>query len=573
MMITACQPAIVEPSNEMDAKETLTEEPFLEETTGAEAEPQDEIQTETEDHADDLQFEPLIRLEEVATGLSAPVDLDAPNDGSGRLFVTDQIGLVRVVDSEDNLLDEPLLDVRDSMVNLSSNYDERGLLGLAIHPDFVDNGLIYVYYSAPLRGGAPAGYNHTSILSEYTISSADENAVDPNSERVILQVDQPQGNHNAGSIAFGPDGYLYVPLGDGGGANDTGAGHEDDWYDVNAGGNGQDVEENMLGSVLRIDINNGDPYAIPMDNPPISETFPEIWAYGFRNPYRMAFDPEGDHELFLGDAGQDLWEEVSIVVAGGNYGWNVREGTHCFSTSNPGDPQAITDCPAEGPDGDPLIDPIIEFPNSGHPDGGLGTTVVGGVVYRGDALPAWDGRYIFGQWSTSFRSPQGSVFVADRAEQGLWDFETVGIANFEGGGLNAYLLGFGQDQLGEVYVLTSQSSGPSGDTGTVYRFLSPEEMMEPTEEETAAEVEIIMQNFAYQPAEITIPVGTTVTWVNNDSVVHNVISGTRGNPTGLIQSPDILGGETFSFTFEEPGTYEYYCSYHSGMSATITVTN
>jgi plastocyanin len=362
-------------------------------------------------------------------------------------------------------------------------------------------------------------------------------------------------------------------LGDGGGANDTGGGHADDWYDVNAGGNGQDVEENMLGSVLRIDIDNGTPYAVPMDNPDISETYPEIWAYGFRNPYRMAFDPEGDHELFLGDAGQDLWEEVSIVVAGGNYGWNVREGTHCFSTTNPGDPQAITDCPTEDPNGDPLIDPIIEFRNSGHPDGGLGTTVVGGVVYRGDALPAWDGRYIFGQWSTSFGSPQGSIFIAERAEEGLWNFEVVEIANREGGGLNAYLLGFGQDQMGEVYALTSLSSGPSGDTGTVYRFSSPEVMIEPTEEETAEEVEIIMQNIAYQPAEITITVGTTVTWVNNDSVVHNVISGTRENPTGVIQSPDIFGGETFSFTFEEPGTYEYYCSYHPGMSATITVTN
>ncbi len=468
-LLTACQQAASPMPTDTTTQETPDETEMITEDPT-----QEEPSTETEEPSTEpVEFEPLIRLEEVATGLSAPVDLDAPNDGSGRLFVTDQIGLVRVVDSKDNLLDEPLLDLRDSMVNLRSNYDERGLLGLAIHPDFENNGRIYVYYSAPLQSGAPSGYDHTSILSEYTISPDNENIADPDSERVILQVDQPQGNHNAGAIAFGPDGYLYVPLGDGGGANDTGEGHGDDWYDISAGGNGQDVEENMLGSVLRIDINNGDPYAVPMDNPPISETFPEIWAYGFRNPYRMAFDPEGDQELFLGDAGQNLWEEVSIVSAGGNYGWNVREGTHCFSTSNPGNPQAILDCPTEGPDGDLLIDPIIEFRNTSHPDGGLGTSVVGGVVYRGDALPAWDGRYIFGQWSTSFRSPQGGLFVAEMAEQGLWDFEMVQIANHEGSKLNAYLLGFGQDMAGEVYVLTSLSTGPSGDTGIVYRIVSP----------------------------------------------------------------------------------------------------
>jgi glucose/arabinose dehydrogenase len=473
-LLTACQPKLPSlptniPTQEIPtgatAKETPTiiEEPTLQSTATV-------TQKVSEEPAE---FQPLIRLEEVATGLTAPVDLDAPGDGSGRLFVTDQIGLIRVIDGEDNLLDEPLLNLQEKMVNLNGNYDERGLLGLAIHPDFANNGRFFVYYSAPLRSNGIPGYNHTSILSEFTVSSTNINRADPDSERVILEVDQPQANHNAGAIAFGPDGYLYVPLGDGGGANDTGVGHAEDWYAVNAGGNGQDVADNLLGSVLRIDIDNGNPYAVPQDNPQISETYPEIWAYGFRNPYRMAFDPEGSNELFLGDAGQDLWEEVSIVIRGGNYGWNVREGTHCFSTSNPTNPQAITDCPTETPNGEPLIDPIIEFPNSRHPTGGLGTTVVGGVVYRGELLPAWDGRYIFGQWSTSFRSPQGTIFVAERADQGLWSFEAVQIANREGGALGAYLLGFGQDQLGEVYVLTSLSSGPSGATGGVFRIISP----------------------------------------------------------------------------------------------------
>jgi glucose/arabinose dehydrogenase len=229
----------------------------------------------------------------------------------------------------------------------------------------------------------------------------------------------------------------------------------------------------MLGSVLRIDIDNGDPYGIPDDNPKVSVNYPEIWAFGFRNPYRMAFDMGGEHELFLGDAGQELWEEVSIVVAGGNYGWNVREGTHCFSTAYPGIPDAILDCPTQDPQGNPLIDPIIEFPNLKHPDGGLGSTIVGGVVYRGSILPAWDGRYIFGQWSIGSPVRQGGLSVAERSDQGLWNFEKIQIVNHENEDLGAFLLALGQDLEGEVYVLTSQNVGPSGHTGVVYRIREP----------------------------------------------------------------------------------------------------
>lgn len=418
-------------------------------------------------------FEPWIQLEQVASGLAAPVALAAPDDGSSRLFIVDQVGVVFIVDNQDTLLETPFIDIRDKMVGLNSSYDERGLLGMAFHPNFAENGRFFLYYSAPLRANGPNDWDHTSHLSEFSISANDPNRADPDSEKIILQIDQPQGNHNSGAIAFGPDGFLYVPLGDGGSGSDIGPGHAQDWYAENAGGNGQDVEANMLGSILRIDIDNGDPYAIPGDNPQISQNFPEIWAYGFRNPYRMAFDPAGQGELFVGDAGQELWEEVSIVKAGGNYGWNVREGAHCFSTANPSDPDAIRDCPTEDPEGDPLIDPILEFPNIKHPDGGLGTTIVGGVVYRGDRLPAWDGRYIFGQWSRSFRSPEGGLFVATRSETNTWDFEAVQIVDREGGELGEYLLALGQDSLGEVYALTSRSAGPSGTTGTVYRFSTP----------------------------------------------------------------------------------------------------
>ena len=161
------------------------------------------------------------------------------------------------------------------------------------------------------------------------------------------------------------------------------------------------------------------------------------------------------------------------MEAGGNYGWNVREGAHCFSTADPRNPNAITDCPMVDSLGNPLIDPIIEFRNSSHPEGGLGTSIVGGVVYRGDLLPAWDGRYIFGQWSTSFRSPAGSLFVATKSEDDSWTFEPIIIPDRDGSALGEYVLALGQDAQGEVYVLTSSSTGPNGDTGVVYRIFPP----------------------------------------------------------------------------------------------------
>ena len=424
---------------------------------------------------------PSVGLRLVAEGFTSPVALVQAPDASGRRFVVDQAGVIRIVTAGGNLLPEPFLDLRSRIVPLMPDFDERGALGLAFHPGYAGNGRFFVYYSAPLRPGAPAGFDHTARISEFRVSAADANRADPASERIVLEVDKPQFNHNGGTLLFGPgDGYLYVSLGDGGGADDVGLGHVEDWYAANAGGNGQDIQQNLLGNILRIDVNGGAPYSVPADNPfagtpGCADGCDEIWAYGFRNPYRMSFDLGGAHDLFVGDAGQELWEEVSIAVKGGNFGWNVKEGTHCFSTDNP------DESPPECPDavgaphpraGDPLIDPVIEYANH-HQPGGLGATVIGGHVYRGRALPQFAGRYVFGDWSREFEEPDGSIFVASSRKKGLWHMEQLRIATSPTGRVGHYVLGFGQDLGGEMYVLTTDMTGPSGTTGKVYRLVRP----------------------------------------------------------------------------------------------------
>ena len=422
---------------------------------------------------------PAVGLRTVADGLTSPVTLASPGDGSGRLFVVDQAGLIQVLTPDGALRPEPFLDLRSRMVTLMAGFDERGLLGLAFHPQYAANGRFFVYYSAPLRAGGPAGFNHTSHISEFRVS-ADPNRADPVSERILLQVDEPQFNHNAGTLLFGPDdGDLYISLGDGGGANDVGLGHVADWFADNGGGNGQDVTQNLLGSILRIDVDRGAPYAIPADNPfagtpGCADGCDETWAYGFRNPYRMSFDSGGSHQLFVGDVGQLSWEEVNIVSAGGNYGWNVKEGTHCFDAESPTqEPAACPDVVGAGHPrtGDPLIDPIIEYPQARL--GGPGVAVVGGHVYRGSALPQFRGRYVFGDWSRSFGQANGSLFVANSRKRGLWQMQELRVATSPTGRLNARLLGFGQDAAGELYALTTNNTGPTGTTGRVLKLVRP----------------------------------------------------------------------------------------------------
>lgn len=407
----------------------------------------------------------------IAEDMVSPIGLVPSPDDTGRLFVIDQIGKVWIIDNTNNKLEEPFMDISGLIVSLGMNYDERGLLGLAFHPDFSSNGRLFVYYTAPPNAGGPEEgelWDNLSRISEFTVSGSDANQVNLSSEKIILNVDQPQENHEGGTIAFGPDGYLYISIGDGGQSDDVAPGHVDDWYEVNEGGNGQDIEANLLGSILRIDIDAEDPYGIPADNPFVeTEGLNEIYAYGFRNPFRFSFDMGGDHRLFVGDAGQNLWEEVSIVEKGGNYGWNVKEGTHCFDASD--NENVLESCPDVDIYGNELIDPVIEMNNANNPEGGSSLTIIGGHVYRGNEISEFSGKYIFGSFGRDFSSPSGEVFIADPTGPGLWSFDEIDFKSYPGT-LGHYLKGFGQDLDGEIYLTVSESLGPSGSTGKIFKI-------------------------------------------------------------------------------------------------------
>ena len=409
-----------------------------------------------------------VRLEPVATGLISPLTLHAPADDD-RLFVIEQTGQVRIIE-DGELLEEPFIDLSDRMVDLSEDYDERGLLGLAFHPDYADNGQFYVHYSAPLQESAPEGYNHTAHLSVFTVSD-DANLADMDSERVIMHIDQPQMNHDGGAIYFGPDGYLYIALGDGGGANDNADFHP-------PLGHGQDVST-ILGSLLRIDVDGEEPYGIPEDNPLVdvtldqeagyegSEARPEIYLWGLRNPYRFSFDREtGD--IWIPDVGQNLYEEVNVVSGPGNLGWNLMEGFHAFDPDNPNDPPA--EVPETGPMGEELIDPIFEYTReSVDPDDFIGITVIAGYVYRGSESPDLQGMYVFGDWGQSFTEASGTFIVSEPVMGD--DGEITGLELLHVERLDEFIMGFGEGADGEIYMLTTAITGPAGSTGTVYHVV------------------------------------------------------------------------------------------------------
>lgn len=347
---------------------------------------------------------PTLRLAPVVSGLRSPVDLQSPS-GDPRLFVVEQAGRILLLEG-DSVRNVPFLDISDRVVSGG----ERGLLGLAFHPTYATNGFLYVNYT---------GAGGETRVERYSVSP-DQDVAEPASAKLIIRIPQPFRNHNGGQVMFGPDGMLYIGLGDGGSGGDP-------------RGNGQNVQT-LLGSLLRIDVDGGDPYAIPPDNPFAGDpgARSEIWAYGLRNPWRSAFDAT-DGLLYIADVGQNRLEEIDVIPAdagGRNLGWNVMEAGECFGR---------TSCDQTG-----LTPPVLEY------DHGEGCAVTGGLVYRGSAIPAIVGHYFYsdfcGGWLRSFRFSGGAVSQARE-----WDVPPVGDVS-----------AFGHDRDGEIYVLSLD--------GTIFRL-------------------------------------------------------------------------------------------------------
>jgi glucose/arabinose dehydrogenase len=346
-----------------------------------------------------------LAVTEVATGLDNPVYVTAPS-GDARLFIVEQPGRIRIVENG-QLVATPFLDITSRVVSGG----ERGLLSVAFHPQYRTNGFFYVYFT---------GASGELRIERFTVSS-NPNQANPTSAKVILTVPHPRSNHNGGLAMFGPDGMLYLGLGDGGGGGDP---------DLN----GQNVNS-LLGKLLRIDVNSGDPYSIPAGNPFAgrADAKKEIWAFGLRNPWRYAFDRTAGN-LYIADVGQDVTEEVNVVAStrpGVNYGWNITEGSNCYNASS---------CSKQG------IDlPVVEY---GHTDGQC--SITGGFVYRGSAMPEIAGTYFYSDycagWLKSFR------YDGTATEKRTWSIGSVGLVT-----------SFGEDASGELYLTSSN--------GKVYRLV------------------------------------------------------------------------------------------------------
>jgi glucose/arabinose dehydrogenase len=424
-------------------------------------------------------------LQLIAGNLVSPIYLTEAPDNSHRLFVVDEIGKVWIIDANGNRLAQPFIDISSRMVTLMPGYDERGLLGLAFHPDFTTNHKFYLFYTAPPPPGGPSvnacntalpmTWNNTTTISEFTVSSNNANVADLNSERKIFEEPHPQFNHNGGTIMFGTDGYLYISIGDGGNKNDIGPGHVEDWYAFNCGGNGQDITSNLLGNVLRIDVNgsaNGKNYSIPSDNPFVGkEGLDEIWAYGFRNPYRFSFDMSGSRRMFLGDAGQNRYEEIDVVTKGSNYGWNVKEGFECFNAAD--EFAEVENCPSVDIYVNRLTDPVIQQNNAANPEGGNFAVIIGGYVYRGHTVPGLQGKYLYANATSNPAVPAGEIYVSQPEGPGPWASNKISFKSFPEN-VGNYVKGFGQDLNGEVYVLGSAVLGPTGVTGKVFKIVQAE---------------------------------------------------------------------------------------------------
>ena len=434
-----------------------------------------------------------INLNPVATGLAAPdYAINAPGDNS-RLFVVEQNGLLRIIQNG-SLLPTPALDlqsvVQPPLVATNAN-DERGFLGLAFHPGYADPTspgyrTLYTYTSQPIPAGTNPTYvapnaapqNYQNVISEWKVSATNPNVIDPSTRRDLISFGKNAGNHNGGTIAFGPDGYLYLGTGDGGNANDVGPSH------VEPGGNAQNTSV-ALGKMLRIDPLNptltptsanatsaNGQYRIPSDNPFVGQAgkVPEIYAYGFRNPYRYSFD-RANGQLIVADVGQNTVEEIDRVVKGGNYGWAVKEGDFLFNRdSSTGTPGTVGNRSPGTPAG--LIDPISGPGGTLEYDHNDGISITGGFVYRGTAIPELVGKFVFGDLALHNLPPRadGRLFYADLEDGTIHEFLLPQFANgILPNGLTVH--GFGEDGNGELYALVTNT--PSNGNGGIVYMITP----------------------------------------------------------------------------------------------------
>lgn len=351
----------------------------------------------------ELALGPQVALTRVVGGLRVPVDLQTPRDGSGRLFVVEQEGRIRVLGADGALRPAPFLDITAKV----AYGGELGLLGLAFHPKYKETGRLFLNYTR-----SPRRRRWETAITELRVSQDPERAAPE--EKELLSFAQPYQNHNGGQVAFGPDGLLYIGTGDGGAANDP-------------LGSGQDTKS-LLGKLLRIDVEgeaDGRPYRIPPDNPfAKAGGRPEVYAFGLRNPWRFSWDRARPELLFVGDVGQDLWEEVHLVSRGDNCGWNIMEGTHCFK-------------PRRGCDQTGLRQPICDY---SHEEG---KSVTGGFVYRGKRLPELVGTYVFCDYYP------GPIWGLKEREDGTWERLVLGKHEF-------LVSSFGEDEQGELWLCDHQ---------------------------------------------------------------------------------------------------------------------
>lgn len=523
---------------------------------------------------------PQIQLVKIADGLADPVNLTSAYDGSGRLFIVERVGMIRIVDQDGKLLPDPFLDISDLV---KTDFLEQGLLGLAFHPDYENNGLFYIYYSDYQTNG-------DTVLAEFHVSSDDPNKADRASERVLMTQNKPFVNHNGGTVHFGPDGYLYWTMGDGGLAGDP--------YD-----NAQRFDV-KLGKMLRIDVNSRDAgaYGIPADNPfantgvvlpsdkagtmaqdgsyhPAAER--EICNWGLRNPWQFSFDPKNG-DLYIADVGQNVWEEINYLPAGQscgmNFGWDHNEGAHCY-------PPNAAQCDKIG---------TLPVANYDHASGDCSITGMG--VYRGQESPTLDGIY----FNSDFCS--GRVYGLERDQNGTWVYQTLLQTSLSA-------TGSGQSESGELYLTVcdckfSRTYNPMDNPGgTVWQIVQADKVPEgaevaptpvpevptgatPAAEPTQAAVQptqpatiaaaasseaaptavtLEMIDIAFNPTELTIAANqdVTVTLKNTGASPHNFSITDNNNPTvtNLQISVNVAPGETKTVTINAPaGDYYFFCN-------------